>query len=786
MSVLFRVLFCLCIAVGAAAAQDLDPQAVKTAIQRGVTYLKRHQGADGAWSQFANNRCGQTALALIAMQSCGVKSTDPSIQAGMKYLRMFPGKDAGQIYSLALQTMAFSLIEPQKNQQLIKDNVRLIEHYQNSRRGEHQGGWHYTPDASTDLSCSQFAILALYEAERAGVKIQPSTWSAALRYWRDTQNQDGSWGYSPQNKEGSAGVRGSMTCAGIASLVVVTGTLHRGGADVKGRAIMCHLKPEKELAQKIELGLEWLAEHFSVATNPNAGTYLFYYLYGLERVGRMTNQRFIGRHDWYREGTAKILQLQDPIDGGWRGTGCPEESETAFALLFLSKGRRPVLMSKLETGDSPSWNMHPNDVNNLTLFAELNWKQEMTWQTVNMEHATADHLLQSPVLYLSGKTADGLLTNDNVEKLRIYLDQGGFLIAEAQPNDQTFDSGFRELMSKVFPEPGYELQLLDRNHPVWNAEIAIAPEQIRRIEGIQFGCRTSVVYIPREKITGTDKYKPSLSCLWEIAQLFDRENKYHEDVTAQVEAGLGIGLNILAYATNRELKHKDEIAEHVVKRQKHDSHMRGRIFLPYLDFGSSNPAPNAVSNLLTYMEAELQTTANREHLRVTPTKEELTEYPIVFMHGKEAFTLTDDQRKGLNKYLQNGGFLFANAICSSKAFADSLFNEMKTLFPDLTFDKIPLDDPIFASEHGGFKLDFLNLRVTERTPEQRAAAKTRQIQPELYGLKLPNADRWIAVFSPYDVSCALEKAGSIECRGYTNESALKLAANVILYAIEHW
>lgn len=788
---MFRCLFILPVMVLLAtalpsAAQDLSPQQVRQSMQRGIDYLKRRQAPQGNWELYQGERCGQTALAVIALYSCGVKAGDPSIQDGMKYLRMFAGKDAGRIYSLSLQTMAFSLIDPKKNLPLIKDNVRLIESAQNSRKSEHQGGWHYTADNSSDLSCSQFAILALYEAERAGVAVPPSTWRSALRFWQETQNRDGSWGYTP-TAQGSNSPRGSMTCAGIASLVISAGAMQKGGADVKGKQILCHQKTDNKSSIQIQSGLDWLAERFSVSANPAAGgAYLYYYLYGLERIGRMTNQRFIGRHDWYREGASKIMQLQDPIDGGWHGLGCPDESDTAFALLFLSKGRRPVLMSKLEVSNEDSWNMHPNDVNNLTLFAENNWKTEMTWQSVNMEHAAADHLLQSPVLYLSGNNADDLLTEDNVDKLRTYLDQGGFLFAEAQPDDKTFDRGFRELMSRVFPEPGYELQLLDRSHPVWNAEITIEPDQIRRIEGIAFGCRTSVVYVPAEKVSGTNKNKPSLSCLWEAAQIFDRGGNYPDEVRKQIEAGLGIGLNVLAYATNRQLKHKDEIAEHVVKDKNDEAQRRGRVFIPYLHNGSANPAPHAVSNLLSYMESELQITADKELMNISAADENLTDYPLLFMHGKEAFHFSEKQRKGLKKHLENGGLLFADAVCSSKAFADSFADEMKTLFPDLTFDKIPLNDPVFSADDGGFKIDFLDMRTTEQTPERKPAVKIRQTQPVLYGIKFPNTDRWAVIFSPYDVSCALEKAGSMECRGYTQESALKLAANIVVYALEHW
>ena len=51
------------------------------------------------------------------------------------------------------------------------------------------------PAGRGDPSNSQFALLALYEAERAGVKVNEKTWRLALQYWQQIQNPDGSWGY---------------------------------------------------------------------------------------------------------------------------------------------------------------------------------------------------------------------------------------------------------------------------------------------------------------------------------------------------------------------------------------------------------------------------------------------------------------------------------------------------------------------------------------------------------------------------------------------------------------
>ena len=771
-------------AVTSMQGQDINPKEVQKAIDRGITYLQQSQRENGSWQEYPEERCGMTALAVIAMRSCGIPANNLYIERAMQYMRLFPAEQAGKNYALALQTMAFCVVDPERDRPLIRKNIELLEKRQ-SKMNEHSGGWYYIPGGSSDLSNSQFSVLALYEAERVGIKTNDATWDAARKYWIKTQNPDGSWGYMPRQGGGSDHVRGSMTCAGIASLIITSGVFEQGGATVKGDQIFCFQKPNRETSKKIERGIDWLAQKFSVSQNPNHGAgYLFYYLYSLERVGRMTNQRFIGTHDWYRTGTDKILALQNKLDGGnWLGNSGHDISDTAFALLFLSKGRRPVLMSKVQFSNDGVWNDHPNDINNLTLFVESQWKLDMTWQIIDIRQATVDHLLQSPVISFSAK--DWLILSQSPEmaelakKLRAYLDQGGFVLAEAQPGGESFDNSFRALMEKVFPEPGYELTLLDKSHPIWRAEQMIDPDHIRPIMGIHYGCRTSVIYIP--PAVG----KPSLSCLWEVYKHFNREGeRYPEVVQRQIDNGLGIGLNILAYATSRELKNKDEIAEQITKMQV-DSDRRGRIFLPTLEYGAMNPAPHAPQNLLYYLEAECNVRVEHQASSVTLSDASLSDYPILFMHGRETFQFSEEDRKRLRTHLERGGFLFANAICSAENFATSFQSEMKKIFSPAEWKKIPPNDPIFSDEYGGFKIDALDARLPERAPGQGTVSQTRQIQPELYGIRLSDEDRWLVVFSPLDVSCALEKTSSLECKGYTQRSALQLATNAIFYAIEH-
>ena len=203
-----------------------------------------------------------------------------------------------------------------------------------------------------------------------------------------------------------------MTCAGISALVVAAGRLSAGDAQVSGTTVRCCC--DQQDLEPLERGLQWLGSRFSVHTNPgytSGATVelsrggLYYYLYGVERVGRLTGRRFLGRHDWYREG-ADVRRATGSAGRLLAGVGFREDDPlvaTSFALLFLSKGRRPVVMAKLKSGHDNDWDRHRGAVQNLTRDIERRWKQRLSWQTVDAHAASVEDLLESPVLVISGR-----------------------------------------------------------------------------------------------------------------------------------------------------------------------------------------------------------------------------------------------------------------------------------------------------------------------------------------------------------------------------------------------
>ncbi|MCL2117736.1 MAG: DUF4159 domain-containing protein [Planctomycetaceae bacterium] len=776
-----------------APAQDLDPDEVRGAIDGAIRYLKNTQKPNGSWEEVSGHPCGASSLCVLALLSAGLTKDDPAVNQAMSYLRKF-SPEGSKTYTVALQTMAYAMADPQRDMLLIQKNVAWLEAAQIKGSGtpEYNGGWSYDISGGVpDNSNVQYAILGLYEAERAGAMVKPETWQAAKTYLENCQNRDGSWGYMEYNRpEGQL----TMTSAGVANLIMINGILGGRSAFVRDGDIYCCQPDENPVEDRINRGLVWLTRRFT--TWP--GSWNYYYLYGIERVGRLSALRLIGVHDWFREGTQALLQKKGIVASYWKGEQGSETYDhiaTAYALLFLAKGRRPILVSKGKYADDSGWSPHPNDLHHLTQFAERQWRLEMSWPIIDIRSATVDDLLQTPVLFLCGDKS--LLSGTPQQRrqladnLRGYIDRGGFIFAEANPEDDTFDAGFRQLMRDVFDnDPEYELRLLDVDHPVWSIEITIPVEQMRKLEGIDYGCRTSVVYVPPHRNLRTDSARPvppSLSCLWELQRFHQRGEPYPEHVQEQIDAALGIGLNVLAYATGRSPRFKYEIPTTANQRLADHVNDRGnRIQVAMLDLqGNANSAPRAIPKLLDRLAREMKLPVDVRPIKITPDQDEIFDYPILFMHGRNAIELTDAQRDRLRRYIENGGFLFVNAICSSKPFTESFRREMATLFPNRKLTKLAPNDPLLTDACGGFNLPTLMLRTPQRIEGRRTEVVNVPIAPELEGVSFDG--RWRVVLSPYDLSCALEEmSGSLQCQGYTQEDAFKLALNAILYAIEYF
>ena len=747
--------------------EPITAEEVRDSIAGGVKYLLEEQNQNGGdWSEIATYPGGVTSLCTLALLNAGVEPSHPQIQKALAYLRK---REPTRTYSVALQTMVFCAADPQRDQVLIQRNTTWLESIQLEN-----GSWSY-PSGDGDNSNAQFAVLALHEAERTGARVKAETWKKAAKYWRDCQNPDGSWGYKAGWDQGL----GSMTCAGIGAMVICDERVNLADASVKDGLVQC-CQFEKE-DDSLERAINWLGRNFMVRGNPGrrgqSQVWHFYYLYGLERVGRLTARRFIGEHDWYREGAEFLVRHQDPFSHNWQGQNTAEDNPhiaSAMSLLFLSKGRRPVLMAKLVHGPGEDWNNHENSVANLTARIEKLWGLDLTWQIMDPQKATVDDLLQAPVLFVSGSKSPDLAGTE--KKMRDYLDRGGFFFAESCCLDGTrFDQGIRKYLDKVFPEEEYRLRRVGPEHPLWRVEELVRPESpyVGRLWAVEYGCRTCAVFSEID-----------LSCYWE---LYGRANRpqFPEMIENRLADAMAIGANVLAYATNREPKGKEAsflAAPDPAELAAGGS--RGTMQIAKLQHGGGcNDAPGALVNLLRSASlGDLKLQVETTDFPVRADDPALSRFVLAFMHGRHDFRFTPAEQQRLRAYLTNGGTLFADSICASAPFAEAFRRELQAVLPDAKLARIPITDPLFSRAGGGYDLRKVHRRdPVERRADEPLATRTREVEPELLGVQLDG--RWAVVFSPYDISCALEQHEALECRGYTREDAARIGLNVLLYAL---
>jgi hypothetical protein len=736
--------------------RGLTQDDVERSIREGVRYLKSMQNADGSWPDldFKQYHTGVTGLVTLALLTAGEDPQSPSMRKALDFLRRTPAEDIDSVYAVSLHTMALAAANEEKDKIRLMANVQWLENAQIKPVDNKSwpGTWSYTSKKTSqgDNSNTQYALLGLNAASEVGIPVNPEVWKLAREYWSSTQKRSGGWAYTPS----SGGESGSMTSAGISSLVITGLRRFTGSERLVGERIEnCGTGG---FDRRVQAGVDWLSSQFRVDSNPGVpgGIYKFYYLYGLERAGRLSGIRYFGNRDWYREGALELIRDQDRLQGFWRAGDIVEGKPliaTSFALLFLAKGRAPVLVNKLRHGPGLDWNNDPDDVRNLVSVVSKDWKHLMTWQTVDADRSNLEELLMAPVLFLNGHEAP-IFSEEGKKRLRQYVEQGGFILAEACCGRKEFDQGFRDLVREMFPEADYELHPLPAEHSIWRARHRLTPE-VHPLEGVEYGCRTVIVYSPGD-----------LSCFW--------NNDESQPDNPSVIKARRVGQNIIDYATGRELP-EDKLAVREIRDFKEENAAKRSVLqiAKLRHAGDWNIAPLSVPNLTSFMREKLKMDVVINHKELTPGDPALVNYPLVYIHGRNAISMSGDDLERLRRHVDpGGGTIFADAACGSPTFDTSFRRLVSELFPNNPMQPIPADDELLTGKVG---YPLTDVQYTKAAGGQKGA-------PQLEGVKI--GDKWVVIYSKYDLGCALERQAGLECKGYTYESALRITANIVLYS----
>ncbi len=303
--------------------------AIDQAIDRGVEHLFDQQFRDGSWSMHGDYIGGRGGLCLYTLLQCGVARDHPSIKRAVAYL---DSCEPDRTYATTCMILALHTLRDGREKR-IEALVQKLVSWQLPN-----GMWSY-PHGGSDLSCTQYAALGLWVGVKRGIAVDKRVFrdllegleehrtkvhmiANPLAEGRTGATKIASNGYSyRRSADANQKPTGSMTTAGIAVLEICKAGL--------GRRMSRSLRRATD--ERIEAAMTWMSTNFSVSRNPNGGHH-HYYLYGLERIGALTNREQIGPHWWYVSGAKYLLGSQNKKTGAWSGV-----NGTCFSLLFLRR-----------------------------------------------------------------------------------------------------------------------------------------------------------------------------------------------------------------------------------------------------------------------------------------------------------------------------------------------------------------------------------------------------------------------------------------------------------------
>ncbi|QEL18233.1 DUF4159 domain-containing protein [Limnoglobus roseus] len=760
---------------------------VNRAIEKGKKFLIEREGGKGNWEgllleTIGDQVGGQTALATLALLTSGVPAEDKVVQRGLDYLRKLEPR---KTYVVALSTMAFAEAK-QKSKDLdrIQKNTEWL--LANSIRDKGKLiGWSYPSHIVPDASNTQYALLGLYAAKQAGVKIDDKHWEEIRDLYIRIQKPAGHWVYNYSGAAGGLdGPSFSMTTAGVCGLLIAGMGLNDSQQqlnEITGVAANCGVYTANEPLAK---GMKWISDRFSFDTAPGLKS-VYYNVYGLERLGRISGQRFIGKYDWYREGCDYLTRVQND-NGSWVGEGGAADRfptiSTSFALMFLAKGKTPILLTKLAfdtLGDPDNvigWNRKQSDVRNLTEFAsrELFNGTNLAWQVYDGRkielsgeklQTEVESLLACPVVYFNGHTRPNL-TGAQRDLLKKYVDEGGFVLAEACCGSEEYTREFRALMRELFPES--KLEPMKPEHAIWRSFFSVSPADIAGVECMERGCKTVVVLCT----------KP-LAGYWEENRFMVSKGTPAKN---QGQRAYQFAGNVIAYATGMQPPEQRGTKVAIAADPKKDlSPPRSALKPAQLVVQSETPpAPAAMRNLMAHVKTSTGVDTVLAAQLVRPNDPELDKYKFIYLHGRKEFDLSLSEVTNLAACLDTGGLLFADAACGKPGFDKSFRELVPKLFEGRKLEPIPVDDELYSAKINGVAITSVQRR--EKSDGTGTDGGYKDLPPLLEGVKIDG--RWVVIYSKYDIGCALERHKSTECLGHTPESALKLATAAVLYSLK--
>jgi hypothetical protein len=771
-----RRLLLLSLALGlvmpALPARAATPDEVKTAIKKGVEFLYKAQNADGSWevvpaptTDGAHEVTGKqwgglTAMATYSLLAAGENEQHPKIAKAVAWL----GKaNIVGTYALGLRSQCWPLLDADGPYGKIiragvkKDAAALLA-YAYSGEGESMGFYTYFRDTYKsatmpvgtgpyDRSNSQYGVLGVWGCEQAGGEIPAKYWMVQDNIWKKSQNADGGWEYT-----GEGPSTHTMAAAGLATLFITQDYLINsamGKRECKGNYVNKH----------IDLGLGYMDKNAKAMLTEQGGPFYHYLMYGIERIGVASGRKYFGTLDWYQVG-AEALVRQQGGDGAWGADemvfNAKKVPSTVFCLMFLVRGRAPVVMNKLEyasvakEGTGDCWNQRPRDAANFAWWMGKQAERFYNWQIVNLK-VDPDELFDAPLLYIAGSESLGF-KKEEVEKLKRYVEDGGIILGHADCDKERFSKSFRDLGKQMFP--GYEFRAMPVNHPIYTRQQFNVNRWKSRpvVYELSNGVRSLMILLPK----GDPGRK------WQARGGKDDE-------------AFQLGANLYYYATDKNLD-KFKGITHIVKPSGSKAPAAAAVKVARIEYaGNWNPEPAGWRRLGVILGNDHQLGVATVPVKLDGKALAATGATLAHLTGTTKFVLSDAQRKELKAFVQGGGTLVVDAAGGVTEFADAAEKELAATFGDAAgkalTSSLPVGHAVFTQAGAQIK-DFKYRAFTKPSISGKV--------PRLKGIEV--GGRTAVLFSREDLTAGMVGQDVDGVFGYAPAVATAIMRNIVLFA----
>ena len=718
----------------------LTDERIGAAIQRGVNDLVSEfmKGQLRNPNEKDSTYQGLRALAVYALLNCSQSIRDDRINVTGPFMKdLLRSLDAslnatnGQsmTYGRGLRATALAVYNRPEDQEALRRDLAWL--MSASVNGAYTYG--VPPDRKFsklwDNSNSQYGLLGVWSASEAGLEVPLSYWSQVEKHWNTTQLENGQWGYGGFHKYGSL----SMTVAGLASLFVTHDMLH---APKDNRMVAW-----PDFSAQLKKGLAWLEEDDHCIDLP-AG-HVGYTLYGIERVGLASGFKYFGEHDWYRELAAGVLSKQRG-DGSWSDQSenyvthdWGDIVETSYSLLFLARGRHPVMMNKLRFDGA--WNNRPRDVSSLAKFASRTLERPINWQVVSLKPDWSDWM-DSPILFIASDQAPTFSEGD-LQKLRSFARAGGLIMTNADGGIAAFNNFVPKLVKQLFPR--YELQALPADHPLYS--VWRNPKQHPALQGVSNGSRMLLIHAPDD-----------LAKAWQLKDLAGNPSAF--------ETGIDLFLYAGGKGDLRNRLQSSWIANPRIAAQ-------ATVPLARLSYaGDWDPEPLAWMRFGRWLQNETGITIEE---RETPMEGiDYRETPMAALTGRAAIEFTSEQTAAVRRFVESGGYLMIDSCGAHAPFNDSATAMLRAAFPEAKLERMPRNHPLFSPGYG--RDDLTTPRVRGYVSEKMGSLAG--------GFYLLQSGHGAVIIGELDLTTGLLGTNTWGILGYQPGYCLSLMKNWILWS----